>query len=165
MKNKIPLFFLLGLMVLVAVNSCKKDSQTSIQSLFTTGKWQLASAFAFQYIGDQLVSTDTLNTNCNTTQFFTFNSDKTCTYTNFDCISQPVATGQWSLSPNQLFLAADITCKDSTSAGSSKPFLNSQIINLGQFSMILQTGDIQPNYSTTKKRRIFRFGFIRQKIN
>jgi len=144
------------------INSCKKTNQSPIQSLFTGGTWQLASILAYNYIGNQQTSIDTLNNPCALDQYFTFNKDNTCTYSNYSCKSQPVSSGQWSLSPNQLFLMADMTCSTDTSAN-FKPFINAQIINLGQFSMILNTGDIQPNYSLTRKRRILQYGFIRQK--
>ncbi|CAN5274845.1 hypothetical protein BH09BAC6_BH09BAC6_09050 [soil metagenome] len=164
MKYKIPSLLLLGAIVILLVNSCKKDTQTSLQALFTTGTWQLASVQVYHYTGNSQTSTDTLNTNCNLIQLFTFNKDKTCTYTYFDCLDQPTATGQWALTPNQLFLNATVTCKDTTAAGSSRPFINAQILDLGDYSMVLQTGDIQPNYSATKKRTIVRYGFIRQKV-
>jgi hypothetical protein len=164
LHSKIKRLFLLLLILLTSlvINSCKKENQSSsIQTLFTAGTWQLASVMAFNYVGSTLVSTDTLNTNCNLIQTFKF-TKTTCTYTNFDCVTQPAATGQWSLAQNQLYLQTNVVCKDTTAAGSSKPFLNAAIINLGQFSMVLNTGDIQPNYSLTAKRRIVQYGFINQ---
>lgn len=165
MRTKTLLLLFTGLTIVILYNSCKKDTQGSIQTLFTTGTWQLASVQVFHYIGSQQISADTLNTDCDLVQNFTFNKNNTCTYTNFDCVAQPIASGNWGLTENKLFLEANMTCKDTTAAGSSKPFANSQIINLGQYSLILQTGDIQPNYSTTKKRTIIRYGFVRQKTN
>jgi hypothetical protein len=166
MKNRRLLLLLTGLTIALVINSCKKSGQTPIAALFTGGTWQLASVMAFNYTGNSLISTDTLNTDttCHSTQFFTFNTDNTCTYTNFDCLTQTPPAAKWTLSQNQLFLTANVVCKDTTAAGSSMPFANAAIINLGQFSMILQTGDIQPNYSLTKKRRIVEYGFIRQKL-
>src|SRR5471030_308608 len=162
MKNKHLLMLLSGLMIALAVNSCKKTTQSPIAALFTGGRWQLASVMAFNYTGNTLTSADTLNNNCTLNQFFTFNTNFTCTYTNFDCISQTPTSATWSLSANQLFLYANVVCKDTTAAGSSVPFVNAQIINLGQFSLVLETGDIQPNYSLTKQRRIVQYGFIWQ---
>jgi hypothetical protein len=166
MKNKRLFLLLTVLIIAIVVNSCKKNSQSPIQQLFTGGTWQLASVLAFNYIGNTQTSTDTLNTDtaCHATQFFTFYTNNTCTYTNFDCITQTPASAAWSLSANQLVLSANVVCKDTTAAGKSMPFSNAAILNLGQFSMILQTGDIQPNYSLTKKRRIVQYGFIRQKL-
>ena len=168
MKRKSTFWFLLCLTGIgLMVNSCKKQTQSPIQSLFTGGTWQLASVFAFNYIGNTQTTTDTLNadTACHLTQFFTFSANNTCTYTNFDCITQTPAAASWTLAPNQLYLEANVVCKDTTKAGSSTPFSNAKIINLGQFSMVLQTGDIQPYYSLTQPRRIVQWGFVRQKLN
>jgi hypothetical protein len=163
-KNKFTLLLLSGIIITLIVNSCKKDNQGAIQTLFTGGTWQLASVLAFNYVGNTQMSIDTLNDSCKLTQFFTFNTNNTCTYTNFDCITQTATPAPFSLTPNQLILNAQIVCKDTTAAGTSMPFANAGIVNLGQYSLILQTGDIQPNYSLTKKRRIVQYGFIRQKI-
>ena len=162
MKNKHILLFLPGLIASLAFYSCKKTNQTSIHALFTGGRWQLASVTATYYTGNSEDSTKVLTDSCSTTQFFTFRSDNTCTYQNFDCISQS-PSGSWSLSPNQLFLYAEVACKDTSATHISTPFSNAQIINLGQFSMVLRTGDVQPNYSLTRKRRTIEYGFIRQK--
>jgi len=162
MKKTCWLLLLSGLTITLLYNSCKKEDQSPIQGLFTAGTWQLASVMAFNYTGNILVSTDTL-TCSNLIQQFTFNNNNTCTYTNFDCITQTSASAQWSLSSNQLFLYANVVCKDTTAAGSSKPFAYASIQNLGQFSLVLQTGDIQPNYSLTKPRRIVQYGFINLK--
>jgi hypothetical protein len=163
MKNKIPLLFVLGLVLInLLSNSCKKDNQSSIQSLLTNGTWQLASVYQIYFVGDTVKHEDTLNTLCDTTQLFTFKSDNTCTYTNFDCLKQPVSSGHWSLSSDQLYLSSDMICKDTTATGSSKPFITAQIFNLGQFSLILRAGDVQ-NYTQSTKRKVIRYGFIRQK--
>jgi hypothetical protein len=162
MKTKLSLLLLAGLMIGLIVNSCKKSAQTSIQTLFTGGYWQLASVQVTYFTGNTQDSVATLNTTCNFVQKFTFNIDNTCTYTYFDCVNQPTASGHWSLAQNQLYLISDIVCKDTTAAGSSKPFEDALIQNLGQFSLVLKTGDIQPNYSLTKKRKIIQYGFIRQ---
>ncbi len=165
MKKTRWLLFLSGLIVALVINSCKKSGQSPIASLFTGGYWQLASVQATYYTGNSADSTVTLDSACTLKQSFTFNANNTCTYTNFDCIGQTTAAAQWSLSSNQLYLMANVVCKDTSTAGSSMPFSNALIYNLGQFSLILQTGDIQPNYSLTKKRKIVQYGFIRQKLN
>ncbi len=166
MKNKRLLLFLLGLIfVAMGVNSCKKQSQSVIEQLFSGGYWELASVTATYYTGPATDSIVTLNSDtvCHLGQKFTFNTNNTCTYTNFDCITQTTAPASWSLTANQLYLQANVICKDTTAAGSSTPFAYAQIQNLGQFSMILNIGDIQPNYSLTQKRVIYQYGFIRQK--
>ncbi len=165
MKNKRLLLLLTGLAIALVINSCKKDAQSPIASLFTVGTWQLASVQTFNYLGNTLTSSQTSTDTCITTQFFNFNKDNTCTYTNFDCISQTSPTAKWSLTPNQLFLVSEVVCKDTSKAGNSQPFINAQIINLGNYSLVLQTGDIQPNYSLTKPRTIVQYGFIRQKLS
>lgn len=165
MKNA-PLIFIVSLLMLSAVcSSCKKQNQSSIQSLFSKGNWELTTVVVTVSVGDTLKSTDTLNTTCDKSQIFAFNTNGTCTYTNFHCKAQPVASGKWSLSPDQLYLKSDIVCQDTFTlgTGSSKPFENAQIFSLGQYSMVLITGDIQ-NYSPTKRRTVMRYGFVRQKV-
>ena len=164
MKNKN--IYILSALAIVAgflVNSCKKTDQSNIPNLLTAGVWQLASVQQTYYIGDSRIKTDTLNAKCDTTQTFIFNKDNTCTYTNFECKVQPTATGKCSLSNDKLFLFSDIVCLDNTAKGSSTPFSNVKIINLGQYSMVLETGDIGLYYSSTQRRTIRRYGFIRQR--
>ncbi|MDN5288192.1 MAG: hypothetical protein JWR38_4466 [Mucilaginibacter sp.] len=167
MKNKIPLLFILSL---VAINllsgSCKKGNNSNIPHLLTYGSWQLATLQVTNYVGDAQISIDTLNDNCMLTQFFTFHTDNTCTYNNFSCFDQ-TTSGNWTLTENNLYFTSDMAAKDTTKSGvlnnNYQPFTNTQIVTLGTYSMVLQTGDVQPNYSSTSKRKIFRYGFIRQK--
>jgi hypothetical protein len=155
--------FLAALIVLgLIINSCKKTGQTPIATLFTGGTWKLASIEVKDYIGNTGIKDTTMNDTCS--QYFTFNIDKTCTYTNFNCITQ-TAQGTWALTQNQLYLNAAITLKDTSKNGTAQPFINSQIQTLGQYSMVLNTGDIAPNYSLTKPRRIVVYGFVRQTSN
>jgi len=165
MKN-VPLLFILGLVLLsVLCNSCKKVNQSSIESLFSKGSWELSTVIVTVATGTTRESEDTLNTKCDKKQIFTFNADHTCTYTNFHCKDQPVASGTWSLSQDQLYLKSDIVCQDTfkLGTGKSKPFENAQIETLGQYAMVLVTGDIQ-NYSATQRRTVRRYGFVRQKL-
>jgi hypothetical protein len=166
MKNKH--FILIALILLSAfiINSCKKSSQNPLEALFTGDSWQLASITAFYYTGNTLDSTQTISPSCGSglIQYFTFYSNNTCTYTNFECIAQTTTAAQWSLSANQLFLSANVVCKDTSATGTSMPFSYASIQNLGHFSLVLQTGDIQPNYSLTQPRKIIEYGFIREKI-
>jgi hypothetical protein len=141
--------------------SCKKNNQDYIQTLLTDGQWELGSVIVYHYIGSQY-TTDTLNTTCNLVQKFQFNTDKTCTYTNFDCISQ-TATGHWALSQNELLLSTDLKTTDTVATDNSVPFRSAQIINLGQYSFIIQTGDLETYYSPTQVRTIYNYGFIRVK--
>jgi hypothetical protein len=146
----------------LATNSCKKNQQDYIQTLITQGKWELASVMETHYTGAAADSTDTLNTACDSSQYFTFNTDKTCSYTNFDCLPQSTK-GQWSLSADELFLYSNMVCQDTTAAKSSKPFQTAKIINLGQYSLVLQTGDLQTYYTPTQVRIIRQYGFVRVK--
>jgi hypothetical protein len=161
MKNKYLWLLLAGLLTCVA-DSCKKNDSSVIPALFSGGRWELASVTETYFTGNTTDSTKTFNPICDSAQYFTFNTDGTCTFANFDCVSQPVAKGQWSLTTNQLFLQTNIVCKDTTKAGSSQPFSYSEIYNLGHFSLVLITGDVQPNYSLTKPRKQIQYGFIRQ---
>ena len=164
MKN-IPLLFILCLVLInVLCNSCKKNNQNSIAAIFTRNNWQLDNVIVTVSVGDTIKSTDTLNARCDTTQVFTFNTDGSCTYTNFQCRHQPTALGRWALSGDRLYLQSDIVCLDTVKAGpgKSQPFTNAQILTAGQYSLVLVTGDIQ-NYSATKRRTVMRYGFIREK--
>jgi hypothetical protein len=169
MKNKIPLVLVLGLVIInLLSNSCKKADNSNIPHLLVSGTWQLATLQVTNYIGDSQISIDTLNDSCLLTQVFTFKDNNTCSYTNYACQGQ-TTTGTWTLTPNKLFFASDMVCKDTVPGGKGalqdiKPFTNTQIYNLGTYSMVLQTGDVEPNYSSTKRRRIMRYGFIRQKV-
>ena len=162
MKHKISLLFLSGfILIAVLVNSCKKDAQGTIESVLTSSGWQLASVTQTTYLGNAILSTETLNANCSLTQIFAFKTDNSCTYTNFECIHQD-ASGNWALSPDKLTLYANLTSKDTTAAGTSQPFDTTRIVNLGQNSMVVETGPVS-NFSTTVSRKIRRYGFVRQK--
>lgn len=172
MRYKNRFIFLICLTVTgLIINSCKKDTQSSIHQLFTGNTWQLASVIRYNFVGDTLKTTDTLNTTCDTSQYFTFKADNTCTYTNFDCKPQPTATGKWSLSADQLFLMSDINCQiqDTSKVATSpthttQPFTIARISNLGQYSMILQTGDLATYYPPNQKRMYIIYGFVRVKV-
>jgi hypothetical protein len=132
-----------------------------VENLLPGGNWILASVLV-NHIVAGVTTTDTLNTTCNATQTFTFNANKTCTYSNFDCNSnQPVASGTWSLSSNQLYLNCNLTCKDST-GNNIQPFANAQIQNLGNYSLVLETGDFGTYYPPTQHLTVYIYGFIRQ---
>jgi hypothetical protein len=161
MKNK-PAYLLIPAVLLVGlfINSCKKDNQSSVSTLLTKGVWQLSSVRITESVGDTSKIDTTYSLNC--AQLFTFNADNTCTYTNFECKDQPIAKGSWKLTDNRLFLVSNIVCQDTSATGSSTPFAYCAINTLGNYSMVLYTGDIV-NYNTTSRRRIVRYGFVRQK--
>lgn len=164
MKNKTPLLVVLALLLInLLSNSCKKDNQGTISSLFANGNWQLASVLVTTTDSLKTV-TDTLNANCNLTQLFTFSANNTCTYTNFDCQSQ-TTSGNWSLSSDQLTLYSNVVCKFTSPALSSTPFKTAQIYSIGQYSLVLQTGDYNIIPTTTNKTKVIRYGFVRQKAS
>jgi hypothetical protein len=161
MNNKKIYFLLTGLLIAsLFFNSCKKEKQTSIPTLFTTGVWQLGSIEETKYLGSTQLSDTTLVTD--STQILAFNADMTCSYQNFDDKAGTVS-GTWSLSDTQLFLFANITYPEATSTGTKQPFINCHIINLGEYSLVMEAGDIQTYYSPTDNRTIRKYGFVRIK--
>ena len=165
MKNNKIIVFLSALLVISAViNSCKKDNpQTSIASLFTYGRWELASVERQDLLGSSFLL-DTIYTTCDTTQFFIFPTNSTCTFSNYHCIDQQ-GTGTWSLTSNGLYLQSDIALKDTLPGNScctiKHPFGYAQILNIGLYSMALKTGDIAAYYTSTTKRTIYTYNFVR----
>jgi hypothetical protein len=161
MKNRNIYLFLTGLLLIsFTIPSCKKEKLTSIPTLLTTGTWQLGSIQEYHYLGSQQTKLDTID--INSTQIFKFNKDMTCSYTNFDD-KEGTVTGKWSLDKTSLYLFADITFPEVTSAGTKQPFINSHMTSLGEFSLVMETGDIQTYYNATDKRTIRRYGFVRIK--
>lgn len=167
MKKKIIYIFLpLLVLVCIVANSCKKESQTQlVESLLTNGNWQLASVIVHSYIGSSELKPDTMNTQCSLKQTFQFNSDHTCTYTNFACKTQS-KTGKWSLSTDDLYLFSDMSCADTVRGTNGardttdKPFTYAQLYNLGQYSLVIKTGDISTYATSTTKRIIIEYGFV-----
>ncbi|MES2060677.1 MAG: hypothetical protein V4456_02070 [Bacteroidota bacterium] len=161
MNNK-KIYFLLTAVLIAGFffNSCKKEKQSSIPSLFTYGEWRLTSIQKAKYLGGSRLSLDTLD--IDSVQTFTFNKDQTCAYTNFD---DKVGTvnGTWSLSDTQLYLFANITFPYVTTADTKQPFINCHIVSLGEFSMVIEAGDIQTYYNPTDNRTIRTYGFVRIK--
>ncbi|WP_448701656.1 hypothetical protein ACFGVR_05485 [Mucilaginibacter sp. AW1-3] len=161
-KYKVPFFVLPGLMMLaMLVNSCKKDNGDSVSYFLTSGVWTLASVQVFHYVGDTQGKTDTLNTTCGITQKFTFSTNNNCTYQNYHCITQN-SSGTWSINLDNLTLNCDMSAQDTSKATmiTVKAFQNAAIDNLGQYSLVLKTGDIQPFYKATTVRTITRYGFV-----
>ncbi|TWR24569.1 hypothetical protein FPZ42_15845 [Mucilaginibacter achroorhodeus] len=159
-KMRYPLIASLVVMCIL-INSCKRDNTDNISTLLTTGYWQLGSLTQLDYIGDTQLGDTTYV--CDTVQTFTFNKDGSCNFVNFACATN-TANGTWNLSDTRLFLNANITEPDSTGKP-YQPFANSRIANLGEYSLVLETGDIQNYYSTTDRRRIFRWGFVRRRTS
>lgn len=167
MKFSIRLIFLFVIaMVGLVVNSCQKTKQDYIATLIAQNQWQLSSATVTTYTGSTQISQLTLDTACLVTQIFKFNTDNTCSYTNFDCLTQ-ATKGTWGLSQDKLFLNVNMTCKDTIARADttthSKPFQTAQIVNLGQYSLVLKTGDLETYWSPTQRRVIYQWGFVRVK--
>jgi hypothetical protein len=161
MNNKKIYFLLAGLLIAgLFLNSCKKEKQTSIPSLFTYGVWQLGSIQEAKYLGSTRLSLDTIQ--ADSTQIFAFNSDMTCSYTNFDDKAS-VVNGTWSLSDTKLFMSSTITFPEVTSAGTKQPFINCHLLNVGEYSLVMEAGDIQTYYNATDRRTIRTYGFVRIK--
>lgn len=161
-KYKVPFFLLLGLAALILLfNSCKKDNNDSVAYFLTYGTWTLASVQVFHYVGDTQGKTDTLNTTCNTTQTFKFNSDNSCEYKNYHCITQD-KSGTWSIGSDNLTLTCNLPVQDTSKSTTVnvKAFQTALIDNLGQYSLVLKTGDIQVVYKSTTVRNITRYGFV-----
>jgi hypothetical protein len=160
MKRRNTYLLIVGLLISLFVVSCKKETQNSISTLFTSGVWQLGSIREYKYLGDLQTSADTIR--IDSTQLFTFNKDMTCTYRNFDNRAG-IVKGNWELSDTRLYLKANITYPQVTTAGTTQPFINAHIINIGDFSLVLETGDIQTYYTAADSRTIRRYGFVRIK--
>jgi hypothetical protein len=165
MRNKLLLFCISGALIIgFTANSCKKSNQNYLQTLLTNGHWQLASLAVSQTRNDTTLLNDTINPSCNLTQSLTFNINGTCTYTNFDCIAQTV-TGHWSLTPDQLYLVSNLTFQESSPILTKypTPFANAQIVNLGQYSLVLKTGDLGIFHPPNTVLTVFTYGFVRVK--
>jgi hypothetical protein len=168
MKFKIRLSLLFAVVALgLVVNSCQKTKQDYIATLIAQNQWQLSSAQVTTYIGSTQTSQLILDTTCLVTQVFKFNTDNTCSYTNFDCLAQ-ATKGTWALSQDKLFLNVNMIAKDTIARPGdttthSKPFQTARIVNLGQYSLVLQTGDLETYYSPTQKRVVYQWGFVRVK--
>jgi hypothetical protein len=165
MRKKFLLFCLLGAITFIGVvtDSCQKSKQNNIETLLASYKWQFSSLQVSHYVGDTLKNVDTLYATCGLIQTFKFEMDHTCSYANFSCLQQNT-TGHWSLSQDQLYLMSDMKCQDTTStSGTSVPFQNGRIFNLGEYSFVIQTGDIQAYYPSNQVRVINRYGFVRVK--
>jgi hypothetical protein len=161
-KYKLYFFLVLGLIsIALLINSCKKDNSDTVAYFLTIGSWQLASVQTQYFVGDTLKTTDTLNTTCNLSQNFQFKSDNSCTLTNYHCLTQ-TTNGKWQLSSDNLTLLVTMSAQDTLKGAivTVPVFQNSQIINLGSYSMVLQTGDTSPYYTSKSKRTITRYGFI-----
>ena len=161
-KYKGWILVLLGLTVVTLLtNSCKKDNNDTVQYFLTNGTWTLASVQRFHFVGDTQGATDTLNATCQATQTFVFNSNNTCTYTNYHCLTQS-NSGSWIIGSDNVSLTTTLTAQDTLKGAkvSVNAFGAAKIITLGQYSLVLQTGDIESYYKATTVRTIVQYGFV-----
>lgn len=162
-KHRLFIFLLLGAISTgVFINSCKKDNSDTVSYFLTSGTWQLASVTRQSFVGDTLKRVDTLNTKCDSTQRFIFTNDNKCRYSNYHCIPQKSA-GTWSLSSDNLILQTTLMAQDTAKGIVTAPtsiFNPAQIINLGQYSLVLQTGSTSAFYTSKTVRVIVRYGFV-----
>jgi hypothetical protein len=152
------LTFISGLVILMNT-SCQKD-KTSIDYFLTNGTWQLANLQEYTYIGSTLQKTDTINKKCQLLQLITFNTNQSVNYSgNFQCNTQ-TAAGKWSLfQKDTIRLQSDLLLKDSLNQN-IQPFKDSRVLNLGQYSLVIETGDISPVYTSRQVRKILRYSFV-----
>lgn len=149
-----------------AISSCKKENQNTLNSFLTdNGPWQLASLRVETLHNDTSKRFDTLNVSCQRKQSFTFDAGGTCTYNYFDCLDQ-VSQGTWTMNAGDIVtLSSNMICKDTTKAGTSTPFAQLQIINLGRNSLVFQdvkTDTLRTSPRLVLRRRVTRYGFIHQ---
>ncbi len=163
--KKLPIIIVFALMFASwAISSCKKENENTLNTFLTgNGTWRLASLRVETLHGDTSKRIDTLNTNCQYNQTFTFNSDGACNYDYFSCLDQSTQ-GKWNMSVGDtIFLSSDMVCKDTTKAGTSTPFARVQVVNLGRNSLVIQSVKVDVLYKTPRevlRRRVTRYGFI-----
>jgi hypothetical protein len=152
-KSKLLLLFIL--VIAFAVNSCKKDEQSSLKNFLTERPWKFALLQRFAYFKNVLITTDTLQGNCSLNQKLTFKTDNTYTYENFVCKPGTI-NKQWSFTPDRLYLNLNSDITLNSKGGQSA----ARIITLGQYSLVFDAGDINTPYTATDSVIIFRYGFI-----
>ena len=155
-KSKL-LFLFIILLVGVAINSCKKDNvQTSLANFLTERPWKLALLQRFAYVNSALVRTDTLQTSCALTQTLTFSPANMYSYQNYACATGTI-NAPWSFTADNQYLNLNSVISVN-SAGKQNV---ARVINLGQYSLVFDAGDINVTPATTTDSVIvFRYGFI-----
>lgn len=151
------LLLLLILLACFAANSCKKDNTiTSITNFLTQRPWKLALVQRFAYVNSVLVKTDTLQPKCALNQTLTFNPDNKYTYVNYACTTGTV-NAPWSFTADNLYLNLNSVI----SLNTKKTQNVTRIINLGQYSLVFDTGDVNViPVLKTDSVIVFRRGFI-----
>ncbi len=150
------LFLLISLIIYCGINSCKKSSQSSISSFLTQRLWNLALLQRYKYVNESLVKTDTINTVCALNQTLLFKADNTYNFGNYNCKAGAL-NGNWSFTPDMLYL--NLNSVISQTSKDSKPNV-ARIINLGQYSLVFDAGDVNIPHAKTDTVVIYRYGFI-----
>ncbi|RYE27196.1 MAG: hypothetical protein EOP42_19575 [Sphingobacteriaceae bacterium] len=156
MIKKPKIFFLPILLLLCfSVNSCKKNDLVSLNDFLTRQPWKLALKQRLAYVNNALVKTDTLENACKLTQTLTFNNNGNYTYQNYTCAPGSI-NAAWSFTSDYLYL----NLNSIISINSAKSQNVARIINLGQYSLVFDAGDVNTVHKTTDSVIIFRYGFI-----
>jgi hypothetical protein len=148
------------------LGACKKADDVGIQALLTSGKWRLASWRVEILHNDTSKSNNLLYTTCRFNQDFTFNSDGTCSYENFAC-SEQQSRSTWNLNSDNIsavYLRSNLQAKDDSVSATVTPFVDAQVVNLGQNSLVLQTvaaDTLRRLPNIVVRRVVTRYGFVR----
>ncbi|MGI4752068.1 MAG: hypothetical protein ACRYFB_15650 [Janthinobacterium lividum] len=155
MTKKLYFLILPALLICFAINSCKKNDQASLSDFLTQKPWKLALKQRLAYVNSALVKTDTLENACKLSQTLTFNSNHNYTYQNYSCASGNI-NAAWSFTSDYLYL----NLNSIISINSAKVQNVARVINLGQYSLVFDAGDINTIHKTTDSVIVFRYGFI-----
>lgn len=155
MTRNSKLLFLFILLIVLAFNSCKKESTNTLSTFLTQKPWKLALLQRFVYVKNSLVKTDTLQNNCALTQTLTFKTDNNYTYQNYVCTTGTI-NAPWSFTADYLYL----NLNSIITVNSAKAQSPARIITLGQYSLVFEAGDINTTYTKTDSVIVFRFGFV-----
>ncbi|RYE29999.1 MAG: hypothetical protein EOP42_13120 [Sphingobacteriaceae bacterium] len=148
-------FLTVLLLACFTFSACKKNDRASLTDFLTQKPWKLALKQRLAYLNNALVKTDTLESNCQLSQTLTFNNNGNYTYQNYACANRNVSAG-WSFTPDYLYL----NLNSIISINSDKAQNVARIINLGQYSLVFDTGDINLTRKATDSVIVFRYGFI-----
>ncbi|MVN21516.1 hypothetical protein [Mucilaginibacter arboris] len=160
-RNSKLLLLLILLIAVFAVNSCKKDEQSSISDFLTRSTWNLALLQRFKYVNEALVKTDTIQAGCTLNQTLLFNADNTYNFNNYSC-KTGLLSSTWSFTPDMLYLNLNSVISQTSPTFSSKQNV-ARIINLGQYSLSFDAGDVNIVHKPTDTVVIYRYGFIHSK--
>ncbi len=132
----------------------------SLTDFLTRQPWKLALKQRLTYVNNALVKTDTLENNCKLSQTVNFNKNGNYTYQNYNCANGNVSAA-WSFTPDYLYLNlnSDISVTKATPTAPSKQNA-ARIINLGQYSLVFDAGDVNIARKAPDSVIIFRYGFI-----